>query len=868
MAAGMTRLTLYALITAIEEDLRKTANIYLPSSEGLRPIFGDMLFEKLIERMDVDVAGDDSSLKLEELLDYSDLGDIYQLIRQYIANLPADLVTQFDNCKTGFTNLIGIRNRVMHARPLEFDDLAQTTELCEKLKALPAHWPALSEVMDRMVVEPELVLKLTIPFERDLGGPSNNLPLPDFDETGFIGRRSTVDNVMRALNGVYPVVTIVGEGGLGKTSLALKVAYEVLDKYPSSYDAIIFVTAKTSQLTNTEILRIKGSINTSIGLFEVAASALGGQGSDPLEDLINVLSEFKVLLIIDNLETVIDGHMHALLSRIPHGSKILITTRIRLGAYEFPVQLEPMSELEGVQLLRATAKVRGCGRLVAASNKTLAGFCSRMRNNPLHIKWFVSAVQAGQRPEKVLADEKIFLQFCLSNVFSQIGDNSRRLVRTLLTLGGSYTVAELAFLTGMEHSTLLSAIQELTRTNMFFATSSPLGASFETKYELSQLARAYLSRFYPVNKEEQAQMLKIKQRLVSAGEQMMSETRTNPLSASNIHCRNRSDWVTAKGLREALSKIKLDQIDDAIALIETAKELAPDFSEVYRVEAWALARSGNLSLAYDSYEKAIALAPDLGITYHLFGGFLLRDMHDSESAADMFEKAAGICPERPEPKIDLARCRLYKRDFPAVKNLLDELESMPALGEYLERKIADLHLQYFTRYAETCFNGHEYGNCIDSLMSARTFYEGIRHPDRKMRDRLVKVMYFLSSLKSYLLGDVDRTMQVDDFSKWLREVLFKDGALVSSVNTLQRDLELINCGYVRRLHSSGAFGFIEQDNGDEIYFRMNQLSGGLASTEIHVGVRVKFDVQFDWKGRLVAMNISLQDSSGASADTA
>lgn len=857
MASSMTRLTLYALITAIEEDMRRLTDKYLPSHQKPRQVLGEHLFLKLIERVDGDASESDLTPTLEDLLGFSDLGDVYQLMRQYISDFPGDLVEQLDAYADDFVDLTKIRNRVMHARPLEFDDLSRTNDLCEKLRSKSTYWVSLAEIVSRLVKEPELVLRLTIPFENDAAGPSNNLPLPDFDETGFIGRRAIVDNVMRAVLGVYPVVTIVGEGGLGKTSLALKVAYEILEKRPDEYDALIFVSAKTSQLTDSEIVRIRGSVNSSIGLFEAATSALGGNVGSPLEDLISVLDQFKVLLIIDNLETVIDKNMNELLSRIPHGSKILITTRIRLGAYEFPVQLDPMSEAEAIQLLRVTAKIRSCSRLVQASNKVIGTFCARMRNNPLHIKWFVSAVQAGKRPEDVLADDKIFLQFCLSNVFSQVSENSRRLIRTLLALGGSYTVAELAFLTELNQSTLLSAIQELTRTNMFFATSAPTGASFETKYELSQLARAYLTRFYPVSKDEQKQMLTVKRRLVSAGEQIAFEAEINPLSASSIHCRTRSDWVVAKYLRECLLKIRVDKCDEALEIIEKAKGLAPDFSEVYRVEAWAYARSGNLSQAYDCYEKALDWAPNSAIVYFLFGGFLLRDMHDSEKANEMFERAMQLCPDRPEPRIDYARCCLYRRNFNDALKAIEQLESSAIRNEHIDMKIADLHLQYFTRYAESCFVNHEYYKCIDALEDARNFYGSINHPDRRMRDKLAKLLYVVSQLRVVLSDDLSGCQRVDVFSNWIQDLLFRasESAPVGNVRDAQYDLVLINHGVVCRLHGSGQFGFIRQDDGEEIYFRSTQINDELLRSSLAAGVRVRFDTKFDWKGRLVAVNV-------------
>lgn len=38
--------------------------------------------------------------------------------------------------------------------------------------------------------------------------------------------------------GGFPVISIVGEGGVGKSALALKVAYELIDK-DSPFDAVV-----------------------------------------------------------------------------------------------------------------------------------------------------------------------------------------------------------------------------------------------------------------------------------------------------------------------------------------------------------------------------------------------------------------------------------------------------------------------------------------------------------------------------------------------------------------------------------------------------------------------------------------------------
>ena len=175
--------------------------------------------------------------------------------------------------------LTAIRNRVAHSRPLLFDDFSRTLETAEEFIGAGAiHWNALQSTLQRLKTEPSFVLNLQIP-EPQTGRQNHNLPLPDFDETGFVGRKHEVEDVKNLLLGPYPVVTLVGEGGLGKTALALKVAYDLLDLPSSPFESIVWTTSKTKQLTAQEILKIESAISDSLGLLVSVATELAGNAA-------------------------------------------------------------------------------------------------------------------------------------------------------------------------------------------------------------------------------------------------------------------------------------------------------------------------------------------------------------------------------------------------------------------------------------------------------------------------------------------------------------------------------------------------------------------------------------------------------------
>ena len=250
---------------------------------------------------------------------------------------------------------------------------------------------------DRLANDPSHVLSLTINLISDIdGAPQNNLPVPDFDETGFFGRRAQLDRIKKAIKGAYPVVSILGDGGIGKTSLALKVAYELLDDPKQQFDTLVWVTAKATVLTVNEIRRISDAVQDSLGLFAMAARELGGdpEAEDPTAELLSYLETFKVLLFLDNMETVLDQRLRDFLLELPLGSKVVITSRIGLGI-ENPVQLAPLTEDESANLLRAVARIRQVPFLQELPQETILELAKAMSGHPAYINWFVSVFKRG-----------------------------------------------------------------------------------------------------------------------------------------------------------------------------------------------------------------------------------------------------------------------------------------------------------------------------------------------------------------------------------------------------------------------------------------------------------------------------------------
>ena len=488
MSFSATRLTCFALIAAVEEDMRVAIEVQLGSLPILEAITEDRASRAQVRRQKDGLSFAET---LPGLLPYLDFADSYELLMSRKSKLADSMVESLKKIGTYVGRLIEIRNRVAHTRPMEIDDSAHLIDMAKTLlDYAPDYWENLKETVDHLAADPSYVLGLRIDLLMDAdSGPQHNLPIPDFDETGFFGRRQQLRRIKKAIKGAYPVVSILGDGGIGKTSIALKAAYELLEDPTQPFEAFVWVTAKATILTTSEIQRINGAIETSLGLFAEAATQLGGVVvDDPVEEVLGYLENFKILLILDNLETVLDTRLREFLLDLPLGSKVLVTSRIGLGI-ENPVQLQPLELDDSKRLLRSLARVRGVSQLNRLPDPTIEILARKMAGHPAFIRWFVAGVQSGQRPEDLVGDNALLLDFCMSNVYEYLGEDARAVVRSMQVLPGSRNQAELAFLNDYPAGQIQAALLELITTNFVQMSSQSSGDTLDTTYELSEFHR-------------------------------------------------------------------------------------------------------------------------------------------------------------------------------------------------------------------------------------------------------------------------------------------------------------------------------------------------------------------------------------------
>jgi LuxR family glucitol operon transcriptional activator len=277
------RNTCFAILAAVESDLREIIGSAALSSgnidilpDDVRQVASQRYAQDNKQRPDASPEND------LDLLEYTDFADLAKMLRRYCRELHDETGYEIEGLAREIDNMVQPRNRVCHSRPLEEDDLPNFLDLAGLLlrnyKKLP--WIELKRVQDKQKQDPSYTLRLEIPSFWRVGTERthHNLPLPDFDETSFLGRVIERREVRKHLLGAHPVISIVGEGGVGKSTLAIQCCYELLDTPDDpKYDAIVWVSLKTKTLTASGIQDIRDSITNTLGVVQTAAEELGNQ---------------------------------------------------------------------------------------------------------------------------------------------------------------------------------------------------------------------------------------------------------------------------------------------------------------------------------------------------------------------------------------------------------------------------------------------------------------------------------------------------------------------------------------------------------------------------------------------------------------
>ncbi len=206
----------------------------------------------------------------------------------------------------------------------------------------------------------------------------HNLPQPDYER--FIGRQEEIKSIQKLLSpkSRHFVITIDGVGGVGKSALALEVAYKYLRRNSElssdeRFAAIIWTTAKKNVLSGEGVTAKQPALYTLENIYTTIAVSLNREDilsalDDHKNDLIrDALTKQRSLLIVDNLETIDDERVINFIRFVPEPTKVIVTTRHRIDI-AYPIRLLGMSESEAKEFTTDECKKKNVEMIIDEIN--------------------------------------------------------------------------------------------------------------------------------------------------------------------------------------------------------------------------------------------------------------------------------------------------------------------------------------------------------------------------------------------------------------------------------------------------------------------------------------------------------------------
>lgn len=204
----------------------------------------------------------------------------------------------------------------------------------------------------------------------------------------------------------YPIVTLHGIGGSGKTALALRVASEFVEAGLDRFEVVLWLSSRDIDLLPNGIVETQPEVSTLSDMADLFCRLMDGfidPSDSNIETFRRELAEptWRYLIIADNFETLEDpeGVQKFLADTALAPTKVLITSRNRAFAADLPITVDGLEVDQANELINREARSRYCeGLLTDDIRERFIKFTDR---RPYPLKLAVALLAANVHPHEI-----------------------------------------------------------------------------------------------------------------------------------------------------------------------------------------------------------------------------------------------------------------------------------------------------------------------------------------------------------------------------------------------------------------------------------------------------------------------------------
>ncbi|CAM5560980.1 hypothetical protein SXANM310S_00952 [Streptomyces xanthochromogenes] len=456
----------------------------------------------------------------------------------------------------------------------------------------------------------------------------------------FTARHREISEIEIGISSINRMAILVtGKPGVGKTSLALHVAYKVADQYE---DGALYADLRGIDSNPALPEEIMGRFLAGVG---VAEDEIPASNDARLDRYRREFASRKVVIILDNA-----GSEAQVRPLIPPGGEalVLVTSRSNLSGLEavHHLFLDVFDDDSSLTFLRNTV---GAGVVDGdiSSARTVGAMCGHL---PLALRIAGNRLRTATMTELVeeLADQRnrlgaleagdLAVRAAFNLSFRNLGKIARNSLKRLsLVPGGDFGTSLCAALNDSDERSARSVLRKLSEANLIEA--SPRAG----RYRFHDLIRLY------------------------AQEQFEGDSHKKTAAASS----RMLDWLSYSALKANLT------LNGQIGRFEFPSVPVAEISSIEEAAAWIADEAANASATIDLLlkssdpDRAKALATQLSLACEVVG--------DWQAWEDVVNRAIPITESHPDPLFDVsilsskANLLRYRREFQPALNLASRI---------------------------------------------------------------------------------------------------------------------------------------------------------------------------------------------------